>query len=58
MAEIDNTVMENVAAFFERLRAAGMKIAGAWLFGSHLTGKADEWSDIDLAVISPQIGIV
>ena len=24
--------------------------------GSHLTGKADEWSDIDVAVISPQIG--
>ncbi len=56
MAEIDNAVMENVAAFLERLKAAGMQIAGAWLFGSHLTGKADEWSDIDVAVISPQIG--
>jgi hypothetical protein len=55
MAEIDNAVMENVATFLERLKAAGMQIAGAWLFGSHLTGKADEWSDIDLAVISPQI---
>ena len=33
-----------------------MQIAGTYLFGSHLTGKADEWSDIDLAVISPQIG--
>lgn len=56
MAEIDVAVMENVTAFLERLKAAGMQIAGAWLFGSHLTGKADEWSDIDLAVISPQIG--
>ena len=46
MAEIDNAVMENVAAFLERLKAAGMQIAGAWLFGSHLTGKADEWSAI------------
>ncbi len=51
MTKIDNAVMENVAAFLERLKAAGMQIAG-----SHLTGKADEWSDIDLAVISPQIG--
>lgn len=56
MAEIDNAVMENVGAFLERLKAAGMQIAGAYLFGSHLTGKADEWSDIDVAVISPQIG--
>ncbi len=56
MAKIDNAVMENVAAFLERLKAGGMQIAGAYLFGSHLTGKADEWSDIDLAVISPQIG--
>ncbi len=56
MAEIDNAVMANIAAFLERLKAAGMQIAGAYLFGSHLTGKADEWSDIDLAVISPQIG--
>jgi predicted nucleotidyltransferase len=23
------------------------------LFGSHATGRADEWSDIDLAVVSP-----
>lgn len=57
MAETDNAVMSNVAAFLERLKAAGIQIAGgAYLFGSHLTGKADEWSDIDLAVISPQIG--
>ncbi|WP_417915663.1 nucleotidyltransferase domain-containing protein [Candidatus Electronema sp. JM] len=56
MAEIDNAVIANVAAFLERLKSAGMQIAGAYLFGSHLTGKADEWSDIDVAVISPQIG--
>jgi predicted nucleotidyltransferase len=56
MSKIDNAVMENVTVFLERLKAAGMQIAGAWLFGSHLTGKADEWSDIDVAVISPQIG--
>jgi predicted nucleotidyltransferase len=25
----------------------------AVLFGSHARGRADEWSDVDLAVISP-----
>jgi len=25
----------------------------AVLFGSHASGRADEWSDVDLAVISP-----
>ncbi len=51
MDKIDNAVMVNITAFLERLKAAGMQIAG-----SHLTSKADEWSDIDLTVISPQIG--
>lgn len=37
MDKIDNAVMANVAAFLERLKAAGMQIAGAYLFGSHLT---------------------
>ncbi|WPD21115.1 MAG: nucleotidyltransferase domain-containing protein [Candidatus Electrothrix scaldis] len=55
MAEIDNTVMSNVVAFLERLKAEGIQVAEAYLFGSQLTGKADEWSDIDVAVVSPQI---
>jgi predicted nucleotidyltransferase len=28
----------------------------AILFGSHARGTADEWSDVDLAVISPDFG--
>ena len=55
MAEIDNTVLNNVTAFLERLKTEGIQVAEAYLFGSQLTGKADEWSDIDVAVVSPQI---
>ena len=55
MAEIDNTVLINVASFLERLNTEGIQVAAAYLFGSQLTGKADEWSDIDVAVVSPQI---
>lgn len=55
MAEIDSAVLENITAFLKRLKAEGIEVVGAYLFGSRLTGKADEWSDIDLAVVSPQI---
>jgi predicted nucleotidyltransferase len=56
MAKIDDTVLKNVTAFLERLNAEGIRVAAAYLFGSQLTGKADEWSDIDVAIVSPQIG--
>jgi predicted nucleotidyltransferase len=55
MAEIDKAVMVNVALFLEHLKAAGIQIADAYLFGSRLTGTVDEWSDIDVAIVSPQI---
>ena len=55
MAEIDNVVLENVKTFLDRLETAGIHVTKAYLFGSFLTGKADKWSDIDVAVISPQI---
>ncbi len=54
MAEIDNVVLQNVKTFLDRLKSAGIHVSEAYLFGSHLTGKADEWSDIDVAIVSPQ----
>ena len=55
MAEIDKVVLENVKIFLARLDTAGIHVTKAYLFGSYLTGKTDEWSDIDVAVVSPQI---
>jgi len=55
MAEIDNVVLENIKTFLERLNTAGIHVTKAYLFGSYLTGITDKWSDIDVAVISPQI---
>ena len=55
MVEIDKVVLENIKTFLGRLDTAGIHVTKAYLFGSHLTGKADKWSDIDVAVISPQI---
>jgi predicted nucleotidyltransferase len=45
-----------VTAFLEHLNVEGIQVTEAYLFGSQLTGKVDEWSDIDVAVVSPQIG--
>jgi predicted nucleotidyltransferase len=55
MVEIDKIVLDNVKEFLCRLDTAGIHVTKAYLFGSYLTGKVDEWSDIDVAVVSPQI---
>ena len=55
MVEIDKIVLKNIRTFLDRLDTAGIHVTKAYLFGSHLTGRADQWSDIDVAVISPQI---
>lgn len=56
MAEIEPVVVKKVQSFLEKLRLTGFHISKAYIFGSHANGKVDRWSDIDVAVISPQIG--
>lgn len=56
MAEVDTLVLKNVKAFLGKLERAGISISKAYIFGSYITGKADKWSDIDVAVVSAQIG--
>lgn len=56
MAEVEAVILENVRLFLNKLRKAGFKITEAYIFGSYATGSADKWSDIDIAVVSPQIG--
>jgi len=56
LTEIDAVVIKNVHMFLDKLRNMGMEISEAYIFGSHAKGKADKWSDIDIAVVSPQIG--
>ncbi len=53
--EIDKIVLKNIKTFLDRLDTAGIHVTKAYLFGSHLTGRVDKWSDIDVTVISPQI---
>jgi len=56
MVEIDPVIFENVKLFLNKLRKAGMDVSEAYIFGSYARGQADKWSDIDVAVVSSQIG--
>lgn len=47
-AELGNKIDD----FVRRLRSA-IKIEAVILYGSHAKGKPNEWSDVDIAVISP-----
>ena len=56
MAEIEPVVFKKVQSFLHILRLKGFQISKAYIFGSYAKGRVDKWSDIDVAVISPQIG--
>jgi predicted nucleotidyltransferase len=55
MAEIESIVLKNVQLFLDKLRLAGFHISKAYIFGSYARGQVDKWSDIDVAIVSPQI---
>jgi len=55
MAEIESVVFKKVRSFLDKLRLTGFHISKAYIFGSYAKGQVDKWSDIDVAIISPQI---
>ena len=48
IAIINNLVYK----FLDKIREQDIKIDSAYLFGSYAKGKENEWSDIDIAIIS------
>jgi len=52
--KIDRQVMKTINEFIAKV-AMQYKIDSVYLFGSHAKGTTHEWSDIDLAIISPDI---
>lgn len=56
MARLDSAVLKNVRAFLAKLDHAGIHVHKAYIFGSWAKGTTDKWSDVDVAVVSPQIG--
>ncbi len=52
MAEISTAVQRSVKEFLAVVRE-DRRIAAAYLYGSEARGQAGPWSDIDVAIISP-----
>jgi predicted nucleotidyltransferase len=50
------TVLESTKSFIEKVRQQGIPVEAAYLFGSWAQGRASEWSDIDVAIVSPVFG--
>jgi predicted nucleotidyltransferase len=44
-----------VKKYAEKLKTEKYPFSAIYLFGSHAQGKADKWSDIDVAIISKKL---
>lgn len=51
---LEQSVLTSVRHYLAALASRGITVERAVVFGSRAKGGADEWSDIDLLVISPQ----
>lgn len=50
---VDSKIRTIVTAYLKTLKNNGLQVSGGVIFGSQATGRAGQWSDIDLLVISP-----
>lgn len=52
---VDQSTQLTVQRYLRAVREAGIHARRAVVFGSHARGEANEWSDIDLVVIAPEL---
>ena len=52
MASKRNKIVSEIKSLIKIIEKKGILISSAYLFGSYAKGKAKEWSDIDVALIS------
>ncbi|MBI3303560.1 MAG: nucleotidyltransferase domain-containing protein [Deltaproteobacteria bacterium] len=50
---VDESIVIVVRNYLQALQRSGLAVHFGVVFGSQTTGKANEWSDIDLLVVSP-----
>ena len=50
---VDPSVVSHIRAYLKNLAGQGIPSPFAVVFGSYATGRTNEWSDIDLVVVSP-----
>ena len=53
---MSKTQVKNIAKeYADKLKAEGYPFSAIYLFGSYAQGRANKWSDIDIAVISDKL---
>lgn len=53
---VEKEVIKKAQAFIKELKKNKIRISKAILYGSRVSGKAHEFSDIDIAIVSPDFG--
>lgn len=53
---VEREIVEKVIEFANELKRQGIKVAKVILYGSRVSGTAHEYSDIDIAIVSPDFG--
>ncbi len=53
MAQVNAQILRAARRFVRDVQKAGVRLQGAYLFGSYATGQAHKDSDIDIALVSP-----
>lgn len=53
MVEQTDPLMKTVREFVRKVSDSGIRVEAVYLFGSHARKKAHKWSDIDVAIMSP-----
>ena len=51
---VDESIITIVQEYLRNLKQHGFDVRFGVIFGSQVKGRADEWSDIDLLVVSPR----
>ena len=53
---VERAILRKVEAFVKELKRQKIKVAKVIIYGSRVSGKARKYSDIDVAVVSPDLG--
>ncbi len=53
---VEREIAEKVREFAKELKRHGIKVTKVILYGSRIFGKAHKYSDIDVAIVSPDFG--
>lgn len=51
---VESGIVDVIRRYLAALPSVGIHARRAVLFGSHATGQANQWSDIDLVVVAPE----